>query len=99
MFRKICYENKDRLMAGIICGGWDPVDGGQVYSIPLGGALVRQDFAVGGSGSTFIYGLLDKTYRPGMTRDECIDFVREGACEVHGEVRQRWGYFFFFSSC
>lgn len=24
------------MMAGMICGGWDPYDGGQVYEIPLG---------------------------------------------------------------
>ena len=30
MFHKICYGNRDGLVAGIICAGWDPVDGGQV---------------------------------------------------------------------
>ena len=39
------------LLAGIIVGGWDPVKGGQVYSIPLGGSLVRQKFAIGGASS------------------------------------------------
>ncbi len=24
LMRKICYNNKDNLMAGMICGGWDP---------------------------------------------------------------------------
>ena len=37
LFQQICYENKDRLMAGIIVGGWDPYEKGSVYSIPLGG--------------------------------------------------------------
>ena len=49
-------------MAGIICGGYDEKDGGSVYSIPLGGTLVRQPFAVGGSGSTYIYGYCDKAF-------------------------------------
>ena len=52
LMQKICYANKDRLMAGIIVGGWDPYDGGQVFEIPLGGVLMEQDFALGGSGST-----------------------------------------------
>ena len=26
--RKLCYENKDALMAGVIVGGYDPVEGG-----------------------------------------------------------------------
>lgn len=30
LVRKICYNNKDRMMAGMICGGWDPYEGGQV---------------------------------------------------------------------
>lgn len=57
------------------CSGWDPINGGSVYNIPLGGSLVRQPFAVGGSGSTYVYGLLDDTYKKGMTKQECIDFV------------------------
>lgn len=43
--------------------------------MPLGGACVKQDFAIGGSGSTFIYGLMDATYRPGMDQDACVNFV------------------------
>ena len=33
MFHKICYGNHDGLVAGIICAGWDPVDGGQVSEL------------------------------------------------------------------
>ena len=39
LFQRICYDYKDRLLAGIICAGYDPVDGGSVYNIPLGGSL------------------------------------------------------------
>merc|ERR1711991_51953 len=76
LFRKLCYENKNNLMAGIICGGWDPVKGGQVYSITIGGSLVKLPFALGGSGSIYIYGWVDDNYKEGMTREECLDFVR-----------------------
>lgn len=76
LFRSLCYGNKDRLLAGIIVAGWDPYEGGQVFEIPLGGSCVRQRFAIGGSGSSYIYGLVDATYKPGMTRDECLTFVR-----------------------
>lgn len=75
----VCYSNKDRLMAGMICAGWDAVDGGSVYAVPLGGACVKVPFAIGGSGSTYIYGHVDATFRRGMTRDECMEFVRNGA--------------------
>lgn len=76
LMRKICYNNKDRMMAGMICGGWDPYEGGQVYEIPLGGTMMQQKFALGGSGSSYIYGLVDSTYREGMTKEECKTFVK-----------------------
>ena len=79
LMRKVCYENKDRLMAGLIVAGWDPYDGGQVFEIPLGGTLMPQKFAMGGSGSTYIYGLVDETYKEGMTKEECKEFVKK--CE------------------
>lgn len=76
LMRKICYNNKDRMMAGMICGGWDPYEGGQVYEIPLGGTIMPQKFALGGSGSSYIYGLVDSTYREGMSKEECKAFVK-----------------------
>eukprot|EP01041_Mallomonas_annulata_P012286 gene12286-25839_t len=81
----ICYSNKDNLMAGMICGGWDPYEGGQVYEIPLGGTLVQQDFAVGGSGSTYIFGLVDSLYKPNMTKEDCKAFVKK--CISHAMAR------------
>lgn len=77
LMRRICYNNKDNLMAGLICGGWDPYEGGQVYEVPLGGTIMRQKFAIGGSGSTYIYGLVDATYKEGMTKAECQAFVKK----------------------
>ena len=49
MFRKWCYDYRDQLTAGIICAGWDRHEGGQVFSIPLGGMCIRQPFAIGGA--------------------------------------------------
>lgn len=77
-FQKLCYDNKNNLSAGIIVGGWDKFNGGSVYCIPLGGALVKQSFAIGGSGSTFIYGYCDANFKEDMTKDECHQFVRNG---------------------
>lgn len=76
LFRELCYSNKSQLMAGIICAGWDSAKGGQVFCIPLGGALVQQPFAIGGSGSTYIYGYCDANYKEGMTKEECQTFVK-----------------------
>jgi len=76
VFKQICYGNRDGLSAGIICAGWDKEKGGQVFSIPLGGMCVRQPFSIGGSGSTFVYGHVDKTFKEGMTKDECVEFTK-----------------------
>ena len=34
-------------------------------------------FAIGGSGSTYIYGHVDHTYKPNMSLAECKVFVKE----------------------
>ncbi|KAJ7068130.1 nucleophile aminohydrolase [Mycena amicta] len=76
LFQKLCYENKDNLSAGIIVAGWDKEIGPSVYNIPLGGGLFRQPWAIGGSGSTYVYGYCDATYREGWGRDETVEFVK-----------------------
>ena len=39
---------------------------------------MKQKFALGGSGSSYIYGLVDATYKDGMTKTECQTFVKNG---------------------
>merc|ERR1712002_1236220 len=75
-FKEICYNYRDMLMAGIIVAGWDKTKGGQVYTIPLGGMIVRQPVAIGGSGSTFVWGYVDATFKPGMNKEETVNFVK-----------------------
>lgn len=41
---------------------------------------MKQKFALGGSGSSYIYGLVDATYKDGMTKEECQTFVKNGKC-------------------
>ncbi|KAL3803237.1 hypothetical protein ACHAWO_005594 [Cyclotella atomus] len=77
LMRRLCYENKDNLMAGVIVGGWDPVEGGSVYNIPLGGACMSMPFAIGGSGSTYIYGLVDSEFKEGMTKEEAVALCKK----------------------
>eukprot|EP00042_Codosiga_hollandica_P037254 m.291250 g.291250 ORF g.291250 m.291250 type:complete len:211 (+) comp55093_c0_seq7:2793-3425(+) len=76
-FRGICYQNRDSLTAGIICAGWDEREGGQVFVLPLGGMCVRQPFAMGGSGSTYLFGHVDATFRVGMTKEECLKWAAD----------------------
>ena len=70
LVQRMCYQNKESLMAGIIVAGWDAHLGGQVYTIPLGGMRVRQPFSIGGSGSTYIYGYCDSAFKLNMTKEE-----------------------------
>lgn len=41
MMGHVCYTNKDRLMAGMICAGWDRVAGGSLYVLCLLHACAR----------------------------------------------------------
>lgn len=75
VFKDICYNYRDDLTASIICAGWDEKKGGQVYCIPLGGMVTREAACLGGSGSSYIYGFVDSTYKQGMTEDDCVNFV------------------------
>ena len=76
LFQELIYQNKDRLSAGIIVAGWDKQNGGRVFNVPLGGGLFEQPWAIGGSGSSYIYGYCDSTWREGMSKEETIEFVR-----------------------
>ncbi|KAJ2851400.1 Proteasome subunit beta type-1 [Coemansia brasiliensis] len=76
LFQELCYHNKNNLMASIIVAGWDKQNGGSVYEVPLGGSLHKRDFSIAGSGSSYIYGYCDKVFRPNMSKEECIEFVK-----------------------
>lgn len=77
LFQMIAYNNKDNLMAGLIIAGVDEKRGGQIYSIPLGGSIIRVPMAVDGSGSGYISAYCDANFRPGMTKAEALEFVRK----------------------
>ena len=77
-FRNIAYNYRDQMQAALIVAGYDDRLGGQVYSVPLGGMLVRQPISIGGSGSGYIYGYVDANYREKMPKEECVQFVTNG---------------------
>ena len=78
MFQELCYTNKNQLSAGLIIAGYDHLAGPEVYHIPAGGSLHKQEFSIGGSGSTYIYGFCDANFRENMTKEEGIEFVKNG---------------------
>ncbi|EEH04422.1 proteasome component [Histoplasma capsulatum G186AR] len=79
---RLLHQLLSYIIAGIIIAGYDARHGGQVYSIPLGGSLHKQSYAIGGSGSTYIYGYCDANWREGMTEEEGIEFVKNSLQEA-----------------
>lgn len=77
IFQEICYTNKDNLTAGIIVAGYDQKRGvGEVFQVPLGGSIHQLEYAIAGSGLTFVYGYCAENYRSGMSKDETIAFMK-----------------------
>lgn len=76
LFERYLYEYKEQLTGSIICAGYDSIEGGTVYVVPLGGGLHKQPYVIGGSGSTYIYGFCDANWREGMNREEARKFVK-----------------------
>ncbi|KAL5706667.1 proteasome endopeptidase complex [Ranunculus cassubicifolius] len=75
LVRLLSYNNKAMLQTGLIVGGWDKYEGGKIYSVPLGGTILEQPFAIGGSGSSYLYGFFDQAWKEGMTKEEAISLV------------------------
>ncbi|XP_063791819.1 proteasome subunit beta type-9 [Pseudophryne corroboree] len=74
LVKGISYKYKEEIVAHLIVAGWDRKSGGQVYGT-LGGMITRQPFAIGGSGSTYIYGYVDSVFKPGMSKEQCEKFA------------------------
>ncbi|XP_052209937.1 proteasome subunit beta type-6-like [Diospyros lotus] len=75
LVRLMSYNNKNMLQTGLIVGGWDKYEGGKIYGIPLGGTVIEQPFAIGGSGSSYLYGFFDQSWKEGMTEEEAEQLV------------------------
>ena len=75
IMRSIIYSNAGSLSASMICSGWDPYKGYQIYSVNQTGFHQEGDWALSGSGSTFIYGYFDANYNPNMTLEQAKEFV------------------------
>lgn len=82
LFHKLCYMNKWGISAGIIVGGYDSINGGSVYCIPSGGCMVKLPYAIGGSGSIFLYAFMDSHYKPNMTKEECLALCRSAVAHA-----------------
>lgn len=87
LIKNILLNNE--LQASLICAGYDQDKGGIIYSIDLGGTMMKQDdFACNGSGSGYILGHIDNVIKrkrhlgqefsyKDMTEEEAVAFVVE----------------------
>ena len=76
LLQQFQYNYKDYLSAAVILAGVDNVEGPCIYSVGMGGTLLKQNIAMNGSGSSYIYGYVDKNYKPNMTRQEAKEFLK-----------------------
>ncbi|XP_042405003.1 proteasome subunit beta type-6-like [Zingiber officinale] len=75
LVRLFSYKNKNMRQMGVIVGGWDKYEGGQIFAVPPGGAILKLPFAIEGSGSRHIRDFVDMTWREGMGKVEAELFV------------------------
>lgn len=52
--------------------------------------MVRQSFAIRGSGSSYIYGYVNATFREGMTKDEFLKFTANAFGVGYGTGWLQW---------
>lgn len=76
IMREIIFGNRNHLSASMICSGWDPYEGYQIYAVNQTGFKNEGNFAVSGSGSVFVMGFIDANYKPDMSLSEVKDFLK-----------------------
>jgi 20S proteasome subunit beta 1 len=54
--------------------------------------MIKQPYAIGGSGSTYIYGYCDQNYKENMTKEECKKFIINGLSLAMGRDTYSGGY-------
>ncbi|MFO7792488.1 MAG: archaeal proteasome endopeptidase complex subunit beta [Candidatus Saliniplasma sp.] len=59
---------------GLLVGGVDD-DGGHVYSLDMAGGAISDDYVSEGSGSPFVYGVLEDHYETGMSVEDGVDLA------------------------
>lgn len=61
-------------MVQLLIGGVDR-DGGHIFSLDAAGGAIPDDFVTTGSGSPFVYGVLEDHYEAGLSVDEGTDLA------------------------
>jgi len=58
----------------LILGGWDS-EGGHIYSLDAAGGAIPDKYSSGGSGSPYVYGVLEDLYKDDLSVDEGVDIA------------------------
>lgn len=66
---KMIYANKDYLTASVMVAGFDET-GPHIYAIEIDGCISEEPWMLSGSGTTFVFGMMDECYKPDMSKDE-----------------------------
>jgi proteasome beta subunit len=69
---------------GLILGGIDR-DGGHVYSLDMVGGAIPDDYVTTGSGSPFVYGVLEDHFEKGLTVSDGMDLAIRG---LHASMKR-----------
>jgi proteasome beta subunit len=68
----------------LVVGGVD-AEGGHVYSIDAAGGSIPDSYVTTGSGSPYVYGVLEDHYQDGLTASEGVDLIIRG---LHASMRR-----------
>jgi proteasome beta subunit len=58
----------------LVLAGYDS-SGGHVYSLDAAGGAIPDKYTAGGSGSPYVFGVLEDTYKDGLSTDEGVDIA------------------------
>ncbi|KAG6501427.1 hypothetical protein ZIOFF_041307 [Zingiber officinale] len=78
LVRLFSYKNTNAIQMeqmGMIVGGWDKYEGGQIFAVAQGGTILKMPYAIDGSGSSGIEGFLDRAWKEGMSKDKAEKLV------------------------
>jgi len=67
----------------LVMGGWDS-SGGHVYSLDAAGGAIPDKYTSGGSGSPYVFGVLEDLYRDDMTANEGVDIALRAVTSAMG---------------
>ncbi len=67
----------------LILGGWDS-QGGHIFSLDAAGGAIPDNYTAGGSGSPYVFGVLEDQYKDDMTVEEGIDLAARAMTAAMG---------------